>query len=233
MKTLETIAKDYERIENKITANQAEIEKLSLIWERRAAADAKQFDRVKALREESKANAEKIAVLSDEIEMLKIKQYILAENRRAVFAADALPIILKAFSPYNGKKYGEKTSEKIRAEVKAQNIGFWIESDGQTANVYQLHDGFRTGASLEVKIFSTYEKPFISKENVIQAATAETSTHYHYIEDPGKRAKEIRKAFKKLEKAHAAAKAAESEYNALLPERMKHSREIGYYVSIF
>lgn len=237
MKNTNEIRKEIKKTTNQIEANENRIIELTKIEERRAAAAAKDFAKVKELRAESESTLDEQKKLSDEIQTLKIKAAILADNLKAAFFTYAMPIVLQILAAYEGKKYGEKTKEKIREAAKAAGIGFYFDgyhTESTTLVIYELSaDGYKYGNSTEIRVNTSSENPFITAENVIQAASAAPYISQKYTENPGKKAREILKAFSKLEKAHAAAKAAESEYNALLPENMKSSREIGYSVRIF
>lgn len=235
MKAYKTIKKELATIAEKIKAAEAEIDRLSMIDERHAAADKGDYNTVKSLRDQARENDEKIFALSQEIHTNKIKAAILEDNSKAAFAAEALPIILKALAPYEGKKYGERTKEKIWEEVHAANIGFYFEgySDYTTIVCYEMRGNCKYWDCIEARINAKHATPFIDKENRITAATAETYTSYKYTENPGKRAREIQKAFTKLEKAHAAARAAQAEYNNLIPQKMKSQNAIDYSVRMF
>lgn len=237
MKNTNEIRKESKKIWEKIKANEEKIIKLTMIEERRAAAATKDFAKVKELRAESESTLDEQKKLSDEIQTLQIKAAILADNLKAAFFAYAMPIVLQILAAYEGKKYGEKTKEKIREAAKAAGIGFYFEryfTECTTLVIYELSaDGYQYGNSIEIRVNTSSANPFITSENVIQAASATPYISQKYTENPGKKAREILKAFSKLEKAHAAAKAAESEYNNMIPENMKSSRAIDYSVRMF
>lgn len=233
MKTLSQIKKEIAKKADQIKANEEQIMKMDFIDERRAAAGTGDYATVKRLREEAKANNDKIIKLSQEIPLFKIQIAILRENAKAAIVAEYLPKIAEIMKPYEGKRYGEKTREKTREE--AHKAGFSFYFDNSRAIVfYPLTNGYRYGSDYDCRITAKdYNTPFITEENIIQLSKAESRSRYRYTENPAKKAREIVKAFEKMQKAAEAAEAIQSEYNAIIPETMPTMHRVSKYNKLF
>jgi hypothetical protein len=233
MKTLEQIKKEIAKKQNKIKANENQIMQMDFIDERRAAADNGDFATVKRLRDEAKANNDKIIKLSEEIPLLQIQVAILKENAKAAIVAEYLPKIAEIMKPYEGKRYGEKTREKVREEAHKNGFSFYFDRDNCIV-LYPLTNGYRFGSDYDCKItVSDYNTPYITSDNVIQFEKAESRNRYRYTENITKKAKEIVKAFEKMQKAAEAAEALQSEYNSIIPEAMPRMNKVSKYNRIF
>lgn len=232
MKTLEQIKKEIAKKAQKIEANEKEIMQIDFIEERRAAADAQDFNEVKRLREAAKANEEKEKALSAEIPLLQIQIAILKENAKAAIVAEYLPKIAEILKKYNGKRYGEKTRDKVREEARNNGFSFYFDSNN-TICLFPLTNGYRYGSDYDCKVKTNYDTPYITEENVLQFDKVESRTAYRYTENPAKKAKEISKAFEKMQKAAEAAEALQSEYNSIIPEAMPRMNKVSKYNRIF
>lgn len=232
MKTLEQIKKEIAKRAQKIEANEKEIMQMNFIDERRAAADNGDYATVKRLRDEAKANNDKIIKLSEEIPLLQIQVAILKENAKAAIVAEYLPKIAEILKKYNGKRYGEKTREKVREEARNNGFSFYFDSDN-TICLFPLTNGYRYGSDYDCKVRTHYDTPYITAENVLQFDKVESRTAYRYTENPAKKAKEIIKAFEKMQKAAEAAEALQSEYNSIIPEAMPRMNKVSKYNRIF
>lgn len=228
--------KNYKAIKEEIKANLAKIkendnkiEALDMIQERRAAADIKDFAKVKELRQESEKNADKIAALCDESYKLKIINSILSDNEAAAMFNEVMPIIKSAFAKYEGKPYGEKTSEKIREEVKKSGFCFYIDGfmKKDTIKVYEIENGYKTGSCKEIEIHE-YKNPFIDSENKIRVAESEPTIYEHYTENPEERAAEILRLHQEYKRAAEILQKAQSELSSVLPSHISIQNKVTY-----
>lgn len=98
----------------------------------------------KARKEKKSANPEEAERLTNAISEAEEEESrankiaaILNDNARAAFTAENLPAIIEVINKYTGKKIGEKTREKIRAEIEtATGCGFWFASDFGSITFY-------------------------------------------------------------------------------------------------
>lgn len=226
MKAFKEVVKEIKKTEEKIKTNDAKMEQLTRIFERHIAADNRDFETVKRLREEVKANEDEINKTAEEKTHLRIALAILKDNAKAAFFEEFLPVFTDIMQPYNGKKYGEKTREKIREAAHAAGIGFYFDNRSGAATTivaYPLSaDGYRHGSDFDIRINSNYNTPFITEENKITTGENGAYIREKYTDNPKARAAEILKAFEKAKKAAAAAEKAQSEYNAIIPAAMKN-----------
>lgn len=206
------------------------------------------------IREERQANAERVAELNKkidkavnswrtkdpfpedfetlgaELETAKKIGLILRNNYAYRLAAEVLPALVEVLKKYNGKKYGEKTKEKIGEEFKAMTgCGLWLEryvfsQKCNHAHIYEMRDGYRHGEEIE---FFTGSNNIISEDNVIQAQPADAFRLYdfgEYIEAPAERVAKLAEKKKELDEMRAAFNKAVDAYNALTVNGINHEQ---------
>ena len=103
--------------------------------------DGLNFKDRKKKKEANPEEAERLinAISEAEAEETRINKIaaILNDNARAAFTAENLPAIIEVINKYTGKKIGEKTREKICAEIEtATGCGFWFASDFGSITFY-------------------------------------------------------------------------------------------------
>ena len=231
-KTSDQITAKMSRNRDRIKELEAKIDELSMIYERRQHAEAGEFDQVKALRDQVKANEDQIADASAKIEALQLENYILKDNLAHAIFAEAWPIIKQAFAPYEGKPYGEKTAQKVRDAVRDQGYGFYFETC-TAIKLYKLgRNGFHVGSADDICIYSVNDsEPFITSENRVNMEKAEARPAYigDYCENIRPRINAIKKAFNVYKADAERAYKSQSALNAILPSCMssKHAIETG------
>lgn len=239
MKTLKEINEQREKNLAEIKSMTAEIMKLDYTEERRAAAQGNGIfnnQTWKEYHEAAKANAARIAELSNKIFIAEIKQRILQENARCALIAEATPVILKACEKYNGKPYGDKTRDKIREEVRAAGYSFYFEGyKNSRMAIYELNTkGFKTPAETEATA-AAYDEAghiasFTTEENKLNIANVIIKPHADkYTENPTKAAAEVAKAIKKYSEATKALESQRSALCAILPNGIKEPEWIKEY----
>ena len=226
LKKLETIKKKADGIEAKIA-------ELSYSSAREDAAWKKDFATVKDLREKMKANEAEIIALSEELQLLKIEAYIIRGNVKNTLAAYGAEVIAAVFQKYDGKQYGEKTRAAIYDDVKKAGISFYFEYEKKEICIDYLTDaGFTWDYSNRGSI-SNYDLPFVDDQNRVNAA-AFTGGRFRiagaFVENTRKQARDIVKAYGKYKAVIEKAAAAQSAFNSLLPETMKHYNNVDAYV---
>lgn len=226
----------YKHIQDRIRANaeliDAKTERVNALefnQEKRAAANNHEIELFKELRARAEKNAPEIAALTSEIDGLKIVNKILLENARASFAEYASGIILKEFRVYAGKRYGEKTAEKIRAAVKSHGLTYYI--DGGYIYASPLNsEGYITYSPIDRTEFYAVNQDgksydgdtpvrFITPSNVING-DALPRWNYRYTDDVPARVDAIKTAFEHYKQYLLIAHQAQTELNNLLPGTM-------------
>ena len=165
---------------------------------------------------------EDFATLGAELETAKKTGLVLKNNYSYRLAADVLPALVEVLKKYNGKRYGEKTKEKMGEEFKAMTgCGLWLEREMFTglcrhAHVYEMRDGYKRGEEIE---FSTMMNCYIIRgANTIQEQPADVFRLYdfsEYIEAPAERVEKLAEKKKELDEMRAAFNKVVDAYNAL------------------
>lgn len=212
MKNLQALKKDLQKTREKIAALQARQKELDNLDARRAAIDEKDLAKYAALKEErAKNEAEYIKVCEAEY-IEKVAAAYIRDNIKVALYHETEAAIKAVLNKYNGKPYGEKTREKIRAELKAATgCAIWFRE--QEINICELNEaGYTSPAGAEVRVTVPYDNKIITDDNRINAGALD-AVHIHekYTENP-------RKAARDLIKRHAAAYAAAQNLNNLLSE---------------
>lgn len=173
---------------------------------------------------------EDFAALGAELATAKKIGAILKNNYNNRLAAEVLPALVEILKKYNGKKYGEKTKEKMGEEFKAMTgCGIWLERyvfspKSNHAHIYEMRDGYRHGEEIE---FFTNSNNIISEDNVIQAQPADAFRLYdfgEYIKAPAERVAQLAEKKKELDEMRAAFNKAVDAYNALTVNGIDHEK---------
>lgn len=238
MKTLKEIREEIKRNREEIQHMTAEVLRLDYTEERRQAAQGNGIfnnQTWKEYSEAAKANAGRIAELSNKIYIAEVATRILQANARAALINEATPVILKACEKYNGKPYGEKTRDKIREEVRAAGYSFYFEGyEDYRIIVYELNkEGYKTPAMTEATATANDEAGhldrFITKENKLNIANVIIKPADTYTENPTKAAAEVAKAINKYSEATKALESQRRELCKILPEGIKNPEWIREY----
>lgn len=173
---------------------------------------------------------EDFATLGAELETAKKIGLILKNNYNHRLAADVLPALVEVLKKYNGKKYGEKTREKIGEEFQAMTgCGLYLERATFSrycnhAHIYEMRDGYKRGEEIE---FFTANAYIIINDNIIQAQPADAFKLYdysEYIENPAERVAELAEKKKELDDMRNAFNKAVDAYNALTVNGIDHEK---------
>lgn len=172
---------------------------------------------------------EDFAALGAELATAKQISLILKNNYNHRLAADVLPALVEVLNKYNGKKYGEKTREKMGEEFKTKTgCGLYLErftfsQKCNNAHIYEMRDGYRYGEEIEFcTAINTY---IINDDNIIQAQPADAFKLYdyrEYIENPAVRVAELAEKKKELDDMRNAFNKAVDAYNALTVNGIDH-----------
>ena len=126
MENYTNILKQIEKETAAIKKEEARLDELDLRAEKDAAIESKDYAKYKELRAAAKENIAEYAKISKSIYLREIKKRVLYANLRAAVFDAGYKVIAEAFKPYEGKKYGEKTSDKIHEAVRAAGFGFYF-----------------------------------------------------------------------------------------------------------
>lgn len=233
MKQYKNILNQIKKTRESITEKTNKIMQLDFKEERKQAAqNGGYFNNkgYKELYEAAQANAGEISKLSNDIYTLEIETRILRANARTALLNEAIPVILKACEPYNGKPYGEKTKEKIREEVKKAGYSFYFDGYKESRivvytlddNGYKTHADEATGAAYDE---AGHIIQFLTDDNRLNISNVIIKPYSDkYTENPKQGARKVAKAIKAYEEA---TKAIETQRRALcdiLPDGI-HSPE--------
>ena len=219
MKDYKSILAERDRTAEAIKEAETEKARLNLDAEKTAARD--NYPLFKELCRKARANAEQIAETENKIKELEISYRILTENAKHAITAAALDAIEAATAKYNGKQYGPKTKSAIYEEVKKAGIAFFFKNNHSLQVELLTPEGFTSyDYSLKCNIYGNYSEPFITAENKLDFKKENAPNPYRLTENPAEIAKEIIKAYKALEEATKAAKAAQDYYNSIIPDTM-------------
>lgn len=173
---------------------------------------------------------EDFETLGAELATAKKIGLILKNNYNYRLAADVLPALVEILKKYNGKKYGEKTREKMGEEFKAMTgCGLYLERftfsrDCNHAHIYEMRDGYKQGEEIE---FFTAKADIINDDNIIQAQPADAfklCDYREYIENPAERVAELAEKKKELDDMRNAFNKAVDAYNALTVNGIDHEK---------
>lgn len=173
---------------------------------------------------------EDFATLGAELATAKQIGLILKNNYCHRLAAEVLPALVEVLKKYNGKKYGEKTQEKMREEFQAMTgCGLYLKrftfsQKCSNAHIYEMRDGYKRGEEIE---FFTANAYIINDDNIIQAQPADAFKLYdysEYIENPAERVAELAEKKKELDDMRNAFNKAVDAYNALTVNGIDHEK---------
>lgn len=161
----------------------------------------------------------------------KIKIAILTQNAKRAFFAENIGKICEIWNSYAGKKYGEKTAEKIRDELStATGAGVWISNkyNETQINIYlQRANGCAILPNNETEI-NAYIKDYTptDDENKIKPLDAGAFVVYWcgaYVDDIDEHTRNFYEAREALKVAEENAKKAREVYNDLTRGNMKRA----------
>lgn len=233
MKTFKEVYKEHVAITNKNKVINARIKEIENLETRRAAAAAGDREKLAELHGFIKDNETELMKLYQNEYLNNIIIRFLQDNEKASLYNDCKPALVTVLNKYNGKPYGEKTSEKIKAELKALT-GCYIWIAAREINISIRNDNYYEIAS--VRVVTNYDNPVITPENKINAAALENITVFEkYTDNPRKAARDLIKAHKKaydaIEKAqnelsnylHAAPRNISNNINGWITKPLYHT----------
>lgn len=227
MRLFEDVLKDCRKISDRIEVNEQKIIDLSMIQERREAAEAGNYNEVFDLRQTARENETEIIKLSEAVYLDKVTRAFLKDNLKVALYKKCEAAIKAVFTKYDGKPLGDKTRDKIRNELKAATGCYiWIASNEINISIRNEQNNFSIA---EIRVTTPYDKKIITSDNKLNAAALEAVYVYEkYTEDPKKAARALIKEHKKTYEIIKAADAALGEYYSTAPGPIKKALRTGY-----
>lgn len=192
MKTYNEILNDIQKTRKAIKAAEEKQENIS-----NKIFNAHGFKEKTEIRKE---HANELNKISEKIIDLNITIKLLKNNARVALFNELKPIIAEVLSKYNGKPYGEKTRDKISAEINERvGVRCYIVAEylhSQQINIYTGSNDF----NITLGYPGNSELKFLV-DNKIQPTEPEQFQLYYitrtYFEDIPGSIKEMKKAYKK------------------------------------
>lgn len=217
--------KKFESILNEIKGLHAEVKKAQDQQSEEIERYFRKFDgltlkekvqKEKAEAEEKEMHLEKVAEFGKTITDGKLKIKLLENNAKISLYHEVMPTALEVYEKYKGKPYGEKTKEKIRAEIK-EKTNCNVYMDESTFSIYPLHNSY-----YDVKCGTRYvdgKQKLLLIDNKIQCVDMDDLQLYHinrtYFDDLDSTILEMKKLHAEAQKKQEELIKICSEFNKL------------------
>lgn len=174
---------------------------------------------------------QKIAEIQETITDKKLKLKLLQNNARISLFHEVMPIVLEVLQKYNGKAHGEKTSEKIRLEIKEKtNCYVYINNESFRIIPYNA-----IGNTYNVECGTKYEngnKKQILINNKINVVSMEDLEVYYinqtYFDNLESTIKELKRIHTEAKQKQEELKALCSQFNKLSVDGIKNLNHTEY-----
>ena len=191
-------------------------------------------ERIAQKKENPEAETEhlqRIAETQETITNGKLKLKLMQNNARISLFNEVMPITLEVLQKYNGKAHGEKTSQKIRDEIKEKtncyvymNSGsFRIVPCGTVGNTYNVE--------CSTRYIDGNKKPLLI-DNKINVVSMEDLEVYYinrtYFEDLDTTVEELKRIYTEAKKKQEELKELCSQFNKLSVEGIKDLNHTEY-----
>lgn len=191
-------------------------------------------ERIAQKKENPEAEAEHMKRIAETQETIingKLKLKLMQNNARISLFNEAMPLVLEVLQKYNGKAHGEKTSQKIRDEIKEKtNCFVYVNSDsfsispcGTIGNIYDVTCGTK---------YENGNKKKVLIENKINVVSMEDLEVFYinrtYFEDLDSTVKELKRIHAEAKQKQEELKALCSQFNKLSVEGIKDLNHTEY-----
>ena len=213
MKTLNEIKKEIEANQEVKRANDAEREKAKNAF----IAAHKAHDRDAA----GLASLE-IEKLQKNAERISARGKVLTNNYNYILVEMSKNALAEILKKYDGKKHGEKTSEKIRDEMREKGFAFYFSTNflSQAKDSISINERGAYGRGVEA--WTENRAKIVDENNTIHAeAVAEVVNRYNFIDNIEKYLDKIERLTAETRKAFDAANAKANELNKIAVEGLK------------
>lgn len=205
-KEIESITTENERLTNEIIAREEERKEKR----REARKNGVTYAQINQMYVDDYKKENEIC---KKINMNKIIVKILENNKKIAMVSELAPVICEEFNRYKGKRYGERTKEKIRNAIQEKS-GFSVWH----------HKSYFEKIIIYGKNYSSYEcghknGQIITDENIINEISPENIKPLYiineYVENPEERAAELQKLFSEVIQKQEELKAVISDFNKI------------------
>lgn len=231
--------KKFESILNEIKGLHAEVKKAQDQQSEEIEKYYRKFDGLtlkekvqKKKAEEEKVHLEKIAKFEKTITDKKLKIKLLENNAKISLYHEVMPTALEVYEKYKGKPYGEKTKEKIRAEIK-EKTNCNVYMDESTFSIYPLHNSY-----YDIKCGTRYvdgKQKFLLIDNKIQCVDMSDLQLYYinstYFDDLDSTILEMKKLHAEAQKKQEELIKICSEFNKLSVNGISDLSHTAYRIS--
>lgn len=228
MKKYAEILKEITKTKASITdtaKNEKELERLAA---REAYASGTDEEKEKARAKYKEAEARYIKEL-EKNETAKLKIEVLKDNAKQAFFYENINIICDIWNKYEGKPHGEKTADKIRAELKSA-VGHYISirNKWDDACIY-ISFAYDSGAPFcDIEFHPAWngnKYPALTDNKIIKLSPERFRVYCcgEYVENVNAHIKALKKAHKTAKDAEKALEEAVSAYNTLTRGSIQHA----------
>lgn len=192
-------------------------------------------ERVAQKKENKEAEEEHFKIVAELQEVItngKLKLKLMQNNARIALFNEVMPIVLDVLQKYNGKPHGEKTSKKIRDEIKEKTSCYVsIYSDSFEIFPCNLENTYKVECG--TKYINGNKKPVLV-DNKINVVTMEDLEIYYinrtYFEDLEGTIKELKKIHTEAQKKQEELKALCKQFNKLSVEGISDLNHTAYSI---
>lgn len=159
--------------------------------------------------------------ISDEYLMRSLKQRILYANVKYLYAKYLFGVFCEVIAPFCGKRYGEKTRQKIM-NIMHEKTGFYCFLDRSPYN-FDIHFKSYHGDNLPIihgEIVMWSKKPFLLNNIIQNGVTFEDLKIYgvyKFTPDPDKTAQQIISRIDKIQKLTKEYKELSTSFSEITP----------------
>lgn len=161
----------------------------------------------------------------------KLKLKLMQNNARISLFNEVMPITLEVLQKYNGKAHGEKTSQKIRDEIKEKtncyvymnSSSFRIVPCDTVGNTYNVECGTR--------YIEGNKKPLLINNKINVVSMEDLEVYYinrTYFEDLDTTVAELKRIYEEAKKKQEELKELCSQFNKLSVEGIKDLNHTEY-----
>ena len=228
MKTYNEILKDIEKARAALkdtAASEKNLSRLFLLETRKNGSEA-EFEKARAQYEAAEKQYKKEV---EHNETIKIKIEILKNNAQQALFNEIITPICDIWNKYEGKPHGEKTTAKIREELKTAT-GFYISIGNQYDDArIRVSVPYGTRApfnNLEFyPIWNGEKQPALIDNKIVKLAADNMKVYCcgEYVENVNEHIKALRKAHAEAMQAEKAMQEAIEKYNKLTRGNIAHA----------
>lgn len=214
MKTFNAILEEINATREAIKA--AELAQEKLVDSYMAICD------IRERRAQKKASEDKICKSETNIQDLKITVEILKNNARVSLFHEVLPVAIEVLQKYNGKPYGEKTREKISAEICEKTGARLYISQRYGSGTYEVYPTFGFGNDYNITIAPKYvdgKQPPLLVDNKVSVCDADAFDLCYisseYVHDIPGRIANLKKIYAEAAELQEKLRGICSDYNSI------------------